>query len=146
MIAMKLETDAASGVAPSPTVRGEAARYLAASVAALTLDATLLWAGVNLGGMPAWLAGAFAYAAGLVLIYALSVRWVFRARAVRDRRGEFVLFAVLGLVGLVLNSLTLFACTAAGIALPLAKLLSAGIGFVANFVSRKVLLFSAGKP
>ena len=83
--------------------------------------------------------------AGLVLIYVLSVRWVFARRALRDARAEFVLFAALGLVGLLLNALTLFVGTALGLALPLAKTASAGIGFVANFVTRKVLLFSVAK-
>jgi putative flippase GtrA len=121
---------------------GEAIRYLLASVAALGLDAGLLWVGVNAFALPAWLAGAFSYGAGLVFIYLLSIRWVFAERAVRDRKSEFLAFAVLGVVGLCLNSLTLYVATGFGLALPFAKALSAGIGFVANFVSRKVLLFS----
>ncbi len=124
----------------------EVVRYLAASVAALSLDAALLWAGVERVGLPVWLAGSVAYLAGLVLIYVLSVRWVFARRAFRDARDEFVLFAALGLLGLMLNALTLFVGTALGLALPLAKAASAGIGFTANFVTRKVLLFSVAKP
>ena len=120
----------------------EALRYFLASLAALTLDATLLWIGVATFGLPAWFAGAIAYAAGLALIYALSVRWVFARRAVSDARSEFLIFAALGLVGMVLNSATLYVATSAGLALPLAKGLSAAIGFVANFISRKAILFS----
>ena len=125
------------------TVGGEALRYFAASLAALMLDASLLWIGVRAFALPAWIAGAFAYGAGLVLIYGLSIHWVFDQRTMRDGRGEFMLFAVLGLIGLVLNSATLFVATGLGLALPIAKIVSAGIGFVANFVSRKLLLFSA---
>lgn len=133
--------------APLPvSTGGEALRYLAASVLALGLDAGLLWFGTRGFGLASWLAGALAYGAGLVLVYVLSIRWVFSKRAVRDARGEFLLFAVLGLIGLVLNSLMLFVATGLGLTLPLAKALSAGIGFVANFVSRKVLLFSVAKP
>lgn len=130
-------------VAPASSAGGEALRYLGASVLALGLDAGLLWIGTREFGLAAWLAGAFAYAAGLVLIYALSVRWVFAHRVIRDARGEFLVFAVLGLIGLLLNSATLFVATGLGLSLPLAKGLSAGIGFVTNFVSRKLLLFSA---
>ena len=121
----------------------EAVRYFIASAAALALDATLLWFGVTRLGLPAWFAGAFAYAAGLVLVYGLSVRWVFARRAVSDARSEFVVFAALGLFGLVVNSATLYVATSVGLALPLAKGLSAAIGFVANFISRKTILFSA---
>ena len=120
----------------------EALRYLVASICALALDAGLLWAGTAYLPMAAWVVGAFSYFGGLVLIYLLSIHWVFTRRTLRDERGEFMAFAALGLVGLVLNSTTLWIATGVGIALPIAKALSAGIGFVANFVSRKVLLFS----
>lgn len=134
-----------AGNAVGSPLAGEAVRYLAASVAALALDAGLLAAGVRGLALEPWLAGALSYAAGLVFIYAVSVRWVFAERTVHDPRREFVAFAVLGLVGLCLNSAVLYAATAAGLALPFAKALSAGIGFTANFVSRKALLFSAAR-
>jgi len=142
MIAAELETEASVVAPASSSAGGEALRYLIASVLALGLDAGLLWVGTHELGMPPWLAGAFAYAAGLVLVYTLSVRWVFAHRVIRDARGEFVVFAVLGLIGLLLNSATLYVATGLGLALPLAKGLSAAIGFVTNFVSRKFLLFS----
>lgn len=127
-------------------IAGEAVRYFAASLAALILDAGLLFVGVRALGLPPWIAGALAYSAGLVLIYLLAIHWVFADRVVRDARSEFVLFAVLGVLGLVLNSATLHAATSLGLALPLAKMVSAAIGFVANFVSRKLLLFSTRNP
>ena len=129
-------------VAGHGEARGEALRYLIASIVALALDIGLLWLGTREFAMASWLAGAFAYAAGLVLVYVLSVRWVFAHRAVRDARSEFLVFAALGLGGLLLNSATLFFATGFGLALPFAKGLSAAIGFVTNFVSRKLLLFS----
>ena len=123
-------------------VTGEALRYLVSSFFALAVDASLLSIGVRGLSIAPWLAGGVAYGTGLVLIYFLSVRWVFAERAVPDRRGEFILFAVLGIIGLVLNSLTLFVTTDLGMALPTSKAISAALGFVANFVSRKLLLFS----
>lgn len=138
-----LRVHASVATAEPPSRRGfaEAARYLAASVAALALDASLLFVLASCGLAP-WLAGALAYLAGLVLIYKLSTRWVFVHREVADHRREFLVFAALGGVGLVLNSLTLYVATAAGLALPIAKAIAAGIGFAANFVSRKLVLFT----
>ena len=148
MISVPVEANVAvaSASAMEPAAaspRGEALRYLVASIAALSLDAGLLWCGVRWLALPAWAAGAIGYGAGLLLVYVLSIRWVFARRAVRDARGEFVVFAALGLVGLLLNSLTLQVATGLGLALPFAKAVSAGIGFAANFATRKVLLFSA---
>jgi putative flippase GtrA len=139
------EGAAAPPATPRSPLAGEAFRYLAASVAALALDAGLLAVGVRALALEPWTAGAVSYAAGLVFIYVVSIRWVFAERAVRDSKSEFAVFALLGIVGLLLNSATLYVATTAGLALPVAKALSAGIGFVANFVSRKALLFSAGR-
>lgn len=131
--------------APSPSSdgqKGEALRYLIASLAALAVDTGLLWIAVNVFALPVWIAGAIAYLAGLILIYVLSIHWVFVRRSFLNTRGEFAVFAALGLLGLFLNSLVLFAATGLGLALPLAKVLSASAGFVTNFVSRKALLFT----
>ncbi len=119
----------------------EAARYLLASAAALILDFSILWACVNWLHWPAWLAGAIGYSSGLVLIYGLSVTWVFRHRRLRDKKYEFLIFGLLGAIGLVLNSLTLTLAIALGATLALAKLLSAGVGFLANFLIRRKVLF-----
>jgi putative flippase GtrA len=127
------------------TSRREAIRYLFASVAALTCDAAILAISVNWFGLLPWVGGAIAYLAGLVLVYLLSIGWVFDRRAIDNPVGEFAIFAALGLVGLILNSATLYIGTAAGLSLPIAKGLSAMIGFTTNFVSRKAILFSGGK-
>lgn len=119
----------------------EAARYLLASTAALILDFSILWASVNWLHFPPWLAGAIGYSSGLVLIYGLSVNWVFRHRRLRDKKYEFLIFGLLGTVGLILNSLTLSLGIALGATLALAKLASAGIGFLANFLIRRKVLF-----
>ncbi len=140
-----MSTAAVDPVAPPPAAGrslAEGARYLAASIAALALDAALLAFAATVLAWPAWLAGALGYFAGLVLIYLLSTRWVFAHRSVRDRRAEFVLFASIGLATLVLNSAVLTAAVALGLALPIGKAISAGIGFVANFALRRLCLFT----
>ncbi len=142
MTMIEVAVEARRGTAIGVSRLLEASRYFLASLAALTLDATLLWFSVTNLALPAWVAGALAYFAGLVLIYSLSVRWVFARRTVTDARSEFMIFAALGLVGMALNSGTLYVATSAGLALPLAKGISAAIGFVANFFTRKAILFT----
>lgn len=124
------------------SVLGEAFRYGIASAAALALDFSLLWFCVHVLTLSLWLAGAIGYLTGLALIYVLSVRWVFRYRRVRDRRREFMIFALLGCVGLVMNSVTLIVATGLGATLAVAKFASAAIGFSSNFAIRKLVLFS----
>ena len=145
LVATELEQEGALALAQARPALGEPLRYFVASLAALALDAGLLWVGARAFALPVWVAGAFSYAAGLVFIYLLSVRWVFTARTVADRKSEFAAFAALGVFGLVLNSATMFVATSIGIPLPFAKALSAGIGFVTNFVTRKILLFTTSR-
>ena len=123
-------------------LRLEATRYVVASLAALTFDAGLLWFATQQLRLSSWLAGALAYGSGLVLVYVLSIHWVFSCRTVGDTKREFVIFALLGVIGLVLNSLTLYAAAGVGVALPFAKVMSAGVSFIANFACRKILLFT----
>jgi putative flippase GtrA len=121
----------------------EGLRYLLASAAALGVDFSLYIALIRIGGVHYLAAAPLAFSAGLALVYALSVRWVFRHRAVADRRMEFAVFAAIGLGGMALNELLLylavevFALSYAG-----AKLVSAAIVFCFNFAARKLILFS----
>ena len=136
---------AAQTGAPASVLGREAIRYLIASAVALTLDFCVLWTAVHAAALPIWLAGGFGYLAGLALIYGLSVKWVFGHRQIRDRRSEFVIFALLGGVGLGLNSVALSIATAFGATLFAAKLASAAIGFSVNFALRKLVLFTGSR-
>jgi putative flippase GtrA len=121
----------------------ESARYAAAAAAALALDAgvylgLIRWLGVNY-----LIAAPLGFAAGLALIYAASVRWVFRFRRLTDRRVEFSIFAGIGLAGIALNQLVIYlAVESFAASFEMAKLASAAIGFCFNFILRKFLLFT----
>ena len=52
-----------------------------------------------------------AFILGLIINYILSVIWVFNSRAMENRLLEFLLFALIGLVGLGLNELFLWILT-----------------------------------
>lgn len=121
----------------------EAIRYFAASAVALAVDAGSYIAMIRLGGVHYLIAGLVGFLLGLVTIYVLSVRWVFRQRRLAGRRSEFVIFALIGVFGLLINELVLYVCVAwLSFAPELAKLISAGIVFCCNFLGRKLLLFT----
>lgn len=122
----------------------EALRYLLAGGSAWIVDAglyaALLQAGLHY--LPAASAG---FAAGLVVAYALSVRWVFGQRRHAERqRLEFGLFVLTGLWGWALTLALLWALIDhAGVSPLPAKVLSAGLVLCSNFAMRRWLLFSA---
>ena len=86
---------------------------------------------------------ALAFLLGLVTNYLLSIVWVFARRSLQDQRLEFVLFAVIGLVGLGFNELFIWFFTDVGqLHYLVSKLISTGFVFFWNFFARKGFLFS----
>lgn len=122
-------------------------RYFLVSLAALALDYGLLVGLTSLGKVNYLISAAVGFSAGLALNYALSIAFVFRQRAIADRRWEFAGFAAVGLAGLVLNEglMKLFVETA-GMGYALAKIPATGVGFVFNFGVRRALLFTRHAP
>lgn len=125
------------------SMAGEGARYLVAGTLALTLDFTLYSSLIRLAGVDYLVAAPIGFLAGLTLIYFLSVRWVFTHRRVVNARTEFLIFTGIGIAGLALNQLVVYVgVEGLRLTYELAKILSAGVVFVFNFVSRKLLLFT----
>ena len=140
-----------SAVAPlpqAPALRGglrEFVRYFACSAVALGVDAGLFVLILQIG-LPYPVAGAVGFIAGLVVAYTLSVRYVFTHRRLRDERAEFVVFALVGVGGLVLTELLLWVMVGQAHWHPIvAKLITAGLVFCFNFGARKALLFTGRK-
>lgn len=121
----------------------EGIRYFVASALALGIDMATLGGLVYFAGMHYLLAAPLGFAAGLGLIYLLSVRWVFAERRLVDRRIEFTVFALIGLAGMAINELVLYVgVDRFGLSPVQAKVPSAALVFCFNFASRKILLFT----
>lgn len=117
-------------------------RYVVASAIALLVDAGLLWLLTDFGQISYLLSGAIAFTAGLTVVYLFSVYWVFEARAVESRSAEFLIFAMIGLVGLGLNEVVLYVLTGTfGLFYLVSKAASVVVVFSWNFAARKWLLF-----
>jgi putative flippase GtrA len=116
---------------------------LSASVVALAVDVATLQTLVALGGWHYLAAASAAFAAGTVVAYLLSLRWVFRFRRVGNARAEFSLFTLVGLLGLVINaSVIAVAVEGLGAHYLAGKLAAAGCTFAFNFFVRRSLLFT----
>jgi putative flippase GtrA len=121
----------------------EGARYFGASAAALAVDFGTFMGLHRLAGVDYRIAAPVGFSLGLALIYALSIRWVFSQRRLKDARAEFVLFATLGLAGLMLNqAIIMVGMEFLALTDWMSKIASAGIVFSFNFASRKFLLFT----
>ncbi len=74
-------------------IADEGVRYFAASALALAVDFGTYSGLIRLAGVDYLVAAPVGFSLGIVLIYLLCVRWVFRHRRLRDARAEFALFA-----------------------------------------------------
>jgi putative flippase GtrA len=121
----------------------EWAKYLAASVAALAVDYTLLVLLTELVGLHYLVSAAIGFSAGLIVTYVLSVTVIFKQRRF-GRTLELGGFVVIGLLGLGLNELLLKGMVEGlGLHYALAKIPAAGISFLFNFAARRLILFTA---
>lgn len=118
-------------------------RYAAVSMAALAVDLTLFSFLLRLAGLPWSLAATLAFVAGVFTAYWLSIRFVFRNRRLAHApRSEFVAFTMIGLVGLGITQMVLWAGIEHYHTNPeFTKLVAAGVTFLSNFVMRKLMLF-----
>jgi putative flippase GtrA len=120
----------------------EFARYFGCSAAALAADVLVYALAMRCGAGYAF-AAVLGFCIGLWLSYAVSVRWVFASRRVESAGMEFLVFASVGLAGLLVTEALLWIfVTRLGIGPLIAKGLTAGIVFVFNFGARKALLFT----
>ena len=141
---------AASAAAPARLMgRGrilaaELVRYFGASFVALLVDVTVLVVATEIFGLHYLLAATLGFAAGIFVIYELSVRWVFAHRSIAQKPLEMGVFLFTGIVGLGLNALIIFLLTEhAALHYGVSKFGAAGVVFTFNFGARKLALFRA---
>jgi len=128
-------------------VRQEFLRYTAVSAVAWLVDVCVLYLAALQLGLPEYLSAAIGYSVGLVVHYLLSVRYVFNYRRMAGRAPvELAMYALAGLVGMVLSAGIVHIGTLLHMPLIVSKLVATAAAFVAVFGLRKVALFSSTGP
>ncbi len=121
----------------------EVFRYGLGTIIALAVDVgvlTLLVSGLRFHYI---LAATISFVVGGVVLYVLSVRFVFRHRRISDIRVEMSSFIALGVLGLAIQTVVMAtAVQQMHVHYLVAKLASAGCTFFVNYALRRSLLFS----
>ena len=87
-----------------------------------------------------------AFIIGLILNYILSVNWVFNNRTIENPFSEFLLFTLIGVVGLGFNEFFLWILTEVFVVYYLvSKIITSFLIYFWNFFARKILLFNKQK-
>ena len=117
--------------------------YGAGAAAAFAVDVSLLAVLVELVGLHYLLAATISFAAGTVVVYVVSIRYAFTYRRLRRVRSEFVIFAALGGLGVLVNLLVMYGgVQALHLHYLYAKALAASVTFLTNYITRRTLLFT----
>lgn len=118
--------------------------YGGVSVAALAVDYGLLIFLTETVGLYYLVSATISFMVGMLLVYASSVGFIFDERRLGSRSLELTSFALIGVAGLVLNAVLLWAITTGTpLGYQLAKLPTAGLVFLFNYLARRNLLFTA---
>lgn len=118
------------------------ARYLVVGGLAFAVDFGSLYLLTEFAGLHYLLSAAVAFLFGLAANYCLSRLWVFDRRTMENVAMEFLVFTVIGVVGLGLTEgLIWLLSEKMHVYYMVAKTGSAGVVLVWNFGARKIILF-----
>jgi len=126
------------------TTRGQLVLSVFASMLSFALDFAVLAFLTEVAGLHYLVSAAFSFALGTTLSYTLSILFIFELRRFSSRALEYAVFVLVGIVGLGLNELLLWALTEKlGIYYLISKIIAAALVFFWNFGARKLILFSS---
>ena len=107
------------------------------------VDYGTLFCLTHFAGVPYLWSAAVEFILGLLTNYLISISWVFSHTGKMRIWQEFLVFAVIGVIGLALNEAIMYVGTdLMSLHYMVSKLISTGIVFFWNFFARKVLVFS----
>lgn len=108
------------------------------SIFALAVDVGLLYMLVEYVGLHHVLAATASFTGGLIVNYSLARSYVFKKSRLPLRQ-EFILYAVIGVIGLLLNDLIIYLLVSLQFWYMYAKAVSVAIVFFFNFHGRRRL-------
>lgn len=121
----------------------DAMKYGAVSVIALAVDFGSLLILHSVFNIHYLLAATISFLFGLVVNYTLSHERVFTDPVIKNRPVNFLVFAVIGVIGLIGNDFIMwFGHECMGLTVFWSKCIAVGIVFFWNFLARRQLLYS----
>jgi len=118
-------------------------KYVLVGGIAFILDFTTLFALTEFAGLYYLVSATCGFVLGLAVNYLLCIRWIFSFRSLTNASHEFALFALVGVLGLLLNNALLYVQTEfLGFHYLASKLVAAAVILMFNFSLRRYLLFS----
>lgn len=117
-------------------------RYTVVGGVSFLVDYSILFSLTKYVGLYYLISATISFLVGLVLNYILSTHWIFKKSRLSNKSVEFTVYGLIGVVGLLLNSILMYLFTdVLQIHYMLSKLVAASLVMIWNFYGRKVVLF-----
>lgn len=119
-------------------------RYGIVGCIAFVVDFGMLAFFTEVTGLSYLLSGCIGFTGGVTINYFLSVNWVFETQNSdsTSKSAEFLLFVLIGIIGLGINALIMWMLTEyAAVHYLISKLISTIIVFIWNFIARRALVY-----
>lgn len=118
-------------------------RYTFVGGIAFIIDFSTLYILTEIFNIYYLFSAALAFLLGLAVNYILSILWVFKFRIIKSRYVEFIIFGIIGIIGLGLNELIIWTFTEfVGFHYMASKIVSTIIIYLWNFFARKYILYN----
>jgi len=118
-------------------------RYITAGGIAFVVDFALLYLLTDFFDFHYLTSSRISFSVGLIITYLFSIFWIFDKRRIDNRKVEFLIFVVIGIIGFVLTDLFMkFFTDFLSVHYLLSKILTTIIVFVWNFVAKRFILFT----
>ena len=119
-------------------------RYTLVGGLAFVVDLVLLFVLTEYAHWHYLVSATLSFLVGLLVNYILSTQWIFRSSKIKNKKIEFILFGLIGVIGLGLNNVLLYFFTdLIGLYYMLSKLITAVLVYAWNFLGRRYFLFNA---
>ena len=117
-------------------------RYTFVGGFAFVIDFGLLYVLTDYVGLHYLLSACLAFLAGLIVNYIISNIWVFSTTSIKNKKIEFLIFAIIGIIGLGLTELLMWLFTS-GLSIHYmgSKVITTAIVYFWNFFARKYIIF-----
>lgn len=117
-------------------------RYLIVGFIAFGVDFATLYVMTSILEVHYLISNVFGFVFGLLTNYRLSIHWVFANRKMEDQKKEFIVFTVIGLIGLMINQLVMWGLTEhLALYYLYSKIVATGVVFLWNFFARRHIVF-----
>ena len=118
-------------------------RYSISGAIAFSIDIALLFIMTEYAGINYLIAAIIAFTLGMIIVYLLSISWVFPNRSFKNRHKEIWIFLIIGFIGLGLNEVIIWSFTEfVNFHYMISKMISTVIVYFWNFFNRKYILFN----